>query len=210
MALYKQLAVGLIALSCMITADLIQAEEIRYYRYKDSKGTIHLETSITDQALRYGYQVIDSQGRVKSTVSPALTPEEREKRRHLRELAIRYQKEDASILRNFRTAESYAREQSRQLERLEQDQARYQKQITNTQQLIDEIELEAAEMERSGKEISGNLENRRDFLISKKKSDQSHLEFTAEKKERTQLEYERKLKRYQEAVERQAIFAPKK
>jgi len=127
------------------------------YRYIDDKGVTVLDSRVPPQFISRGYEVLDSQGRVKLVVSVAPTPAEREAKR----AALAAQKEqdvaDSNLLRLYSSEADLERAQNRQLQQIDN-------QITASKASIDDLQLEreelqsrAAQAERAGREVDPDL-----------------------------------------------------
>jgi hypothetical protein len=154
-----------IAALCLLAslAGVVQAGDMRLYRYKDLNGNLVLSYAIPGDRVAGGYQVIDAgTGRVLETVPAQLSPEQ---------LAARQAREQARAacmadLERVQTLYSSEREIDRALEEaLHSIDGRIKNAEANLTQLRGEqrkLEKEAAQLERTGGALSemlvGNIE----------------------------------------------------
>ena len=87
------------ALALVLLSPLSVAEEL--YRYVDNNGVVVLDRQVPPQFVGNGYEVLDSNGRVKQVIPAAPTPEEREARRLALEAQKKQDAEDATLLRLY-------------------------------------------------------------------------------------------------------------
>lgn len=201
----KHLAVVVIC-ALLVMPSTLFASKAKYYRYKDNAGEVHLIYSISDQAIKYGYEVIDHHGRVLEKVEPALTKEEREARNEQRILAAKHAKQDQAILRAYPTAEAYVREDHKRIASIKGQLQNFQGLLKKSESTLAALEEEAAEEERAGKKVSASLKDRIAFMESKVESDKHNIDNLERKLEDAERKRTKRIKRYQEAFERSQLF----
>src|SRR5579871_5023859 len=72
------LAYAIVALGMAGAAWAQQQGPALHYRWVDGSGTPHYSDSLTDDALKYGYDTVNSEGLVVGHVARTLTPAERD------------------------------------------------------------------------------------------------------------------------------------
>lgn len=135
-----------------------------YYRYKDDAGKPVLSNSLPPEAAQKGYQIVDSYGRVKQTVAPALTPDqiaERDKRlaeeARQAELARQQAEADAELLKQFSRTEDAIRARDRRVAELDTLIAYKRSTISRSETKLAEQEGIAATMEKTGRAVPAVL-----------------------------------------------------
>lgn len=124
------------------------------YRYLSDKGVVVLDRQgVPPQYIGKGYEVLDDQGRLLRTIPPAPTAEERAKL----EQAKLQANSDTQLLRLYSSLEDVDRARERKLTELEGAiaAARGNLQSLRTQQA--NFQSQAAEQERSGREVPESL-----------------------------------------------------
>ncbi|WP_329742089.1 DUF4124 domain-containing protein [Dyella sp. A6] len=109
------LVVALAALTCSLTAHAqqLQGSGIRY-RWVDAKGLPHFSDSLSESAIKYGYDVLNNQGMVIQHVEKTLSPQERIAAQKLaaqqsaaRRVAAQNERNDIQLLNTYPTAAAY-------------------------------------------------------------------------------------------------------
>jgi len=140
---------------------------IELYRYVNDKGVIVLDRQVPSEYIGRGYEVLNQQGRVVKVVPPA--PSREEVQRKLDEKAKAGS--DAQLLRLYSNVEDVDRARERKLAELDSliTVARGNLQSLHTQQA--NLQSQAADSERAGRQVSPNLLMQIDNL----KSEQQRL-----------------------------------
>lgn len=127
------------------------------YRYIDDKGVTVLDSRVPPQFISRGYEVLDSQGRVKLVVPAAPTAAEREANRAALAAQKAQDTADANLLRLYSNTADLERAQNRQIQQIEN-------QITTSKASIEDLQLEreelqgrAAQAERAGRAVDPDL-----------------------------------------------------
>ena len=121
-----------------------------FYRYEDENGKLVVAYRLTPEAIKQGYEVINSQGSVVATIEPAKTESDREAERS----AAEQRDYDLHLLMNY----GDINELNQAIERRETD-------------LADEISLKSSKLEDSraslrATEDRAGLEERQDGVVS--------------------------------------------
>lgn len=152
------LGIGLLSLLIVSTA---QAGQL--YRYRNADGGLEISSSIPNDRVPKGYEVIDSfSGRLLRTVAPQLTPEqaaakaEHERRVGICEIAQR------RVQTMYESNDDIDQAETKALQSLETRIVNAQANLTHLRSQRSKLEDQAARMERSGKGVTpilvGNLE----------------------------------------------------
>lgn len=139
------------ALALVLLSPLSVAEEL--YRYVDNNGVVVLDRQVPPQFVGNGYEVLDSNGRVKQVIPAAPTPEEREARRLALEAQKKQDAEDATLLRLYSSLADLDRAQGRQVQQFENQIASARASIAELQQERETLRSQAANHERAGRAV---------------------------------------------------------
>lgn len=151
---FKRMMSGTVLAVAALGSGLAQAD---LYRYIDDKGVTVLDSRVPPQFISRGYEVLDSQGRVKLVVPAAPTAAEREATR----AALAAQKEqetaDANLLRLYGSTADLERARSRQIQQIENQIAASKASIGDLQVEREELQSRAAQAERAGREVDPDV-----------------------------------------------------
>ncbi|MEH6567340.1 MAG: DUF4124 domain-containing protein [Halopseudomonas sp.] len=154
MPAFKRMMSGTVLAVAALGSGLAQAD---LYRYIDDKGVTVLDSRVPPQFISRGYEVLDSQGRVKLVVPAAPTAAEREATR----AALAAQKEqetaDANLLRLYGSTADLERARSRQIQQIENQIAASKASIGDLQVEREELQSRAAQAERAGREVDPDV-----------------------------------------------------
>ncbi|MBU2712804.1 hypothetical protein [Zooshikella harenae] len=154
---------GLIfAITCSLLTGLAWgAEPLRFYRFVDESGNLVISNSIPPHlAAQGGYTVIDDKGRVLEKVPKALTPEQliEKKQQDLIREALEQQRaqqeaRDKTLLTLYSSTNDIERAMRRQVSEIEDKIKTIEGDIRRTQQNKGQKEEQAANFERSGRQV---------------------------------------------------------
>jgi len=147
------------------------------YRYRDAQGNPVITSTLPDEALKSGYKVLDSSGRVLKTVPPAPTQEEldkkaREKERQKAEAAARQQqhKRDSLLLRNFSSPDDAVQALHRKMQELNSLIKLKQGNVALLKNQLQNQQEKAANAERAGKNVPESVIRKIQSLQTRLKS----------------------------------------
>lgn len=127
------------------------------YRYIDDKGVTVLDSRVPPQFISRGYEVLDSQGRVKLIVPAAPTAAEREANRAALAAQQEQDTADANLLRLYSSSADLERAQNRQIQQVENQINAAKASIDDLQTEREELQGRAAQAERAGHEVDADL-----------------------------------------------------
>ncbi|MGY8810388.1 MAG: DUF4124 domain-containing protein [Pseudomonadales bacterium] len=127
------------------------------YRYIDDKGVTVLDSRVPPQFISRGYEVLDSQGRVKLIVPAAPTAAEREANRAALEEQKAQHTADANLLRLYSGSTDLERAQGRQIQQIENQISTSKASIQDLQVEREELQGRAAQAERAGRQVDPDL-----------------------------------------------------
>ena len=164
----------------------------RVYRYEGEDGSYVYTTQLPPEAVRRGYDVLDTDGRVGDHVEGELTPEQRERRQAKLE-AERAREErlarDRELLRMYSSPEDVERAMERRLASIEGAIETARANIRRVETRKRNLERRAARLERGGRpvpqELVGRIEAFEDDIAERKRE----IEARKRELERTRERY---------------------
>ncbi len=166
-----------------------------FYRYVNDEGVKVLNHTIPPEYAQKGYEILSATGHVLKVVEPAISKEEGEKlaveRRARKELALW----DASLRRRYSSVADIEAAKKRKLLELEANMSVLNTNIEGLKEQIETIQSEAAQIERSGREVS-------ESLLANLKGLHVEMENTKAQVVQRKEEYRRLLEKYDRDIER--------
>jgi len=149
--------IGYQALAVLIGGAAVGADAAELYRYINDKGVTVLDRSVPPQYVSRGYEVLDSDGRVKQVVPAAPTREEREAARAAELEQRRRNSADETLLRLYSSLADLDRAHGRQIQQIENLIATADADLLTLQSQRDDLQSRAAAQERAGREVDRQL-----------------------------------------------------
>ena len=179
------------------------------YRYKDEQGKTVLGNTLPREARSKGYEILNNNGRVIETVPPAPTEEEiaerkrqKELERKRREQKKKQEKIDKRLLRQYSSPDDAARSLHRKLrERFSTIKLKIGNIRSLNSQIADE-QNQAANMERSGKEVPDSLRKKMERLRADKSEVMKEIQKELGEVEATREEFRDRIKRLEELTDK--------
>ncbi len=166
-----------------------------FYRYVNDEGVKVLNHSIPPEYAQKGYEILSATGHVLKVVEPAISKEEGEKlaveRRARKELALW----DASLRRRYSSVADIEAAKKRKLLELEANMSVLNTNIEGLKEQIETMQSKAAQIERSGREVS-------ESLLANLKGLHVEMENTRAQVVQRKEEYRRLLEKYDRDIER--------
>jgi hypothetical protein len=199
-----------ISLATVLTAHAQKASGIRYH-WRDGKGLSHYSDSLTAEAMKYGYDLVNDQGYVVRHVERQLSPEERAAAEKVAaEQAAQRRAEEARRRADLQMLNAYGDEadlrqaQQEELNTLDQQINTTRLNLRSQEKTLADLLGRAAEIERARetvpKYLSDSIANQRNVVAGQRAAlerQQDHRD-TAEKEAAQQLEHYRALKKAQD------------
>ncbi|WP_424683755.1 DUF4124 domain-containing protein [Frateuria sp. YIM B11624] len=199
-----------ISLATVLTAHAQKATGIRYH-WRDGKGLSHYSDSLTAEAMKYGYDLVNDQGYVVRHVDRQLSPEERVAAEKLAaEQAAQRRAEEARRRADLQMLNAYGDEadlkqaQQEELDTIDQQINTTQLNLRSQEKTLADLLGRAADMERAKEKVPPYLADRiadqRNVVAGQRAAlerQQGHRA-TAEKEAVQQLERYRALKKAQD------------
>ncbi len=165
------------------------------YRYVNDEGVKVLNHTIPPEYAQKGYEILSATGHVIKVVEPAISKEEGEKlaaeRRARKELALW----DASLRRRYSSVADIEATKKRKLLELEANMSVLNTNIEGLKEQIETTQSKAAQIERSGREVS-------ESLLANLKGLHLEMENTKAQVVQRKEEYRRLLEKYDRDIER--------
>ena len=199
-----------ISLATVLTAHAQKATGIRYH-WRDGKGLPHYSDSLTAEAMKYGYDLVNDQGYVVRHVERQLSPEERATADKVAaEQAAERRAEDARRRADLQMLNAYGDEaalkqtQQAELDSIDQQLNTTRLNLHSQEKTLADLLGRAADIERAKdkvpKPLADSIANQRN-VVSAQRTTLDHLQDrrdAAEKDAAQQLEHYRALKKAQD------------
>ncbi|PXV53703.1 hypothetical protein SAMN04487785_11610 [Dyella jiangningensis] len=144
-----------LALAAGLHAQTQTASHYRY-RWKDATGLPHYSDSLTSDALKYGYDLVNDRGLVVQHVERQLTPEERAAAQKAAEakaasdrVAQQRARDDMQMLNAYPTEDAYKRSQQDSLDSLDQQIATTRTNLRSQEKALTDLLTRAGDLERA-------------------------------------------------------------
>lgn len=122
-----------------------------YFRHVTDDGVVHLNRTLTTDAMRNGYQLLDQHGRVLEDVEGVNLNDE--EARQIRLQRARQAREDQELLRLYAGPEDAVRARDRKIDALELSISYEENSLAQLQMKLDDEIAVAARNERAGREV---------------------------------------------------------
>lgn len=206
-SLHKPLTLVALLAGSIALAPAVMAE---MYRYKDDEGKTVLSNTLPREAREKGYEILNDNGRVIEEVPPPPTEEEiaererkKEKERKRREQEKEQKKIDKRLLRQYSSPDDATKALHRKLkERFSAIKLKLGNVNSLNSQIADE-QNRAANMERSGKEVSDSLRDKMKRLRAEKTEVMTEIQQELEEVEATREQFRSRIERLEEITEKQ-------
>ncbi|MEJ2416647.1 MAG: hypothetical protein P8Y45_06890 [Exilibacterium sp.] len=188
-------SIGVVFSFTLILSGTALAGNKVFYRYVNDEGVKVLNHTIPPEYAQKGYEILSATGHVIKVVEPAISKEEGEKlaaeRRARKELALW----DASLRRRYSSVADIEAAKKRKLLELEANMSVLNTNIEGLKEQIETMQSKAAQIERSGREVS-------ESLLANLKGLHVEMENTKAQVVQRKEEYRRLLEKYDRDIER--------
>lgn len=147
--------IALLALTAGLHAQAQSGSHYRY-RWKDATGLPHYSDSLTSDALKYGYDLVNDHGTVVQHVDRQLNPEERAAAQKAAEakaasdrVAQQRAREDAQMMNAYPTELDYKKSQQDGLDSLDQQIATTRSNLRTQEKALTDLLTRAGDLERA-------------------------------------------------------------
>jgi len=205
----KQVIFG--ALVLLFTASHAFGAENGHNRYKwrDAQGNPHYDDVLPEEALKYGYDVINPSGIVVKHVERAKTPEElaadkaaAEKAATAKRLQDDQLTKDKQMLAAYPSEQDLQNSQREQLAVIDQTVQATQASLQNQEKSLSEMLAHAADLDRTGKPVPATLQQQIDVLRVGIEKQKAYIANKNAEKETSAKRFEAELAHYREVQAR--------
>lgn len=171
--------IALLALTTVVDA---QTKVPTYrYRWKDASGLPHYSDSLTSDAMKFGYELVDDRGLVVQHVDRQLTPEERaaaqkaaEEQAAVDRAAEQRKRNDAQMLAAYPTEASYKTSQQQYLDSMDQQIVTTRSNLRSQEKALTDLLTRAGDLERAKQPVppflSEGITKQRDVVAHQRDS----------------------------------------
>lgn len=145
-----------------------------YFRHQTSDGVVHLNRTLSMDAIRNGYQLLDQHGRVLEEVEGVPLGDAEAKA--LRMQRARQAREDRDMLRLYAGPEDAVRARNRKVEALELSISYEENNLAQLQMKLDDEIATAARNERAGRDVPALVKEAIDRLQRQIKTAENKLQ----------------------------------
>jgi Domain of unknown function (DUF4124) len=154
-----------IALLALTTVVHAQSKPSSYrYRWKDAAGLPHYSDSLTSDALKFGYDLVNDRGIVVQHVDRQLNPEERaaaqkaaEQQAVLDRAAEQRKRNDAQMLAAYPTEAAFKTSQQENLDSIDQQTATTRSNLRSQEKALTDLLTRAGDLERNKQPVPKSL-----------------------------------------------------
>lgn len=122
-----------------------------FFRHKSDDGVVHMNRTLTLDAIHAGYKVLDSHGRVLESVAPQAVMTEQERRQQEQEKAQK--RRDQELRRLYAGPQDARRARDRKIEALRLNISYEENSLSQMRAKLDEEISTAARIERNGRPV---------------------------------------------------------
>ena len=177
------------------------------YRWKDASGLPHYSDSLSAEAMKYGYDIVNDRGLVIQHVDRQLNPEERaaaqkqaEQQAAQKEAQQQHAREDAQLLAAYPTEAAYQASQQQNLDNIDQQINTTKANLRSQEKALTDLLTRAGDLERAKqpvpKFLSDSIAKQRD-VVAQQRNTLEHQQTSrdaAVQKNATDLAHYRELK----------------
>jgi hypothetical protein len=206
----KQVLIAVLAL--LFTATTAFGDETggrNRYKWRDGQGNLHYDDALPDEALKFGYDVINASGIVVKHVDRPRTAEELAADKALSEkvaTAKRAQEDqlrkDQQMLAAYPSEQDLQNAQREQLAVIDQTVEATQASLQNQEKSLREILQHAADLERTNKPVPATVKQQIDSLSANIEKQKQYIAGKNAEKESSAKRFEAELAHYREVQAR--------
>ena len=175
----------------------------RMYRYKDANGQIVIDDSIPPELARNGYEVLNSVGQVLEIVPRQLTAaeianlsDEEKAKRAAKENEKRQQAYDESLLLRYSDVTDIEAARERSIKELQIRMSILRGNMMQVKANLEREQQRAADIERSGREVSKDIRNSINQLRKTIELSESDIELRKREIEEVRDQYQKEIERF--------------
>ena len=179
------------------------------YKWRDAQGNPHYDDILPEEALKYGYDIINPSGIVVKHVDRAKTPEElaadkaaAEKAATAKRLQDDQLTKDKQMLAAYPSEQDLQNSQREQLAVIDQTVQATQASLQNQEKSLSEMLAHAADLDRTGKPVPATLQQQIDMLRVGIEKQKAYIANKNAEKEASAKRFETELAHYREVQAR--------
>lgn len=181
----------------LLSGDITAASNT--YRYQDATGATHIGDSVPPELVNNGYEILNERGRVVDVVLPrsaldARTTEALKEAELRHKLALERNK-DETLLRYYSSPKDVERIRARKLEEFDNFIAVQEGNIISFRKKIAALQRQAADLERSGREVSAEILQTITTLEGKLREAEETIESKKVEKQKTYAAFDEDIQR---------------
>jgi hypothetical protein len=180
--LSKVLVMGGLVLATLFGSS---AYAVNFYKYKDEAGSLVMSFDIPAERVKYGYQIVDSRGRVIQEVARQLTAEEYHEKLHREEALISCNQARRRVLNLYQNLEDIDYAEGKAVQSVDTSITNLRANLTHISNQKKEFETRAAQMDIAGQKLPtvllGNIEKAEaevtniELSITRKRTERGNL-----------------------------------
>ncbi len=175
------------------------------YKWRDGQGNLHYDDALPNEAVQYGYDVVNPNGLVVKHVDRARTTEEMKadketaaKAAAAQRVADEQSKNDQQILAAYPNEHDLALAQQSQIEMIDQSVHATEVSLQNQEKSLSDMLAHAADLDRTGKPVPATLQQQIDSLRLTVEKQKQYISGKAAEKEADTVRFQTELAHYRE------------
>jgi hypothetical protein len=197
-------AVAFVAMLAFSAAALAAGEHNRY-KWKDTEGNVHFDDVLPEEAMKVGYDIVNSNGlivkhveRLKTAEEVKVAEQEAARKAAEKSLADEQAKADQQTLAAYPTENELIETQNAQLAMLDQNIHATEISLQNQEKSLAELLSHAADLDRTGKPVPATLQSQIDVLRRNIEKQKQYIAAKAQEKVDASKKNEVELARYRD------------
>ena len=190
---FTKLSSSLLALGLTLSCASAWAQD--FFRYKDDSGTLVLSHTIPVDRVRFGYDIVDENGRVKRRVAPQLSEEEYQAKVAREKAVAECENALRRVNKAYQTLDDIDLAEEQELRNIDTSIANARANLQHAQNQRKKLEGQAAQRDLEGKSIPNELLNNIERARSQEKTLSDEIDFRLAEKldQRIHYRYDRKI-----------------
>ena len=196
-----------LAISALSFATIAFGEPADHNRYKwrDGQGNLHYDDALPNEAVQYGYDVVNPNGLVVKHVDRARTADEMKadkesaaKAAAAQRVADEQKKNDQQVLAAYPNEHDLMLAQQSQLEMIDQSVHATEVSLQNQEKSLSDMLAHAADLDRTGKPVPATLQQQIDSLRQTVEKQKQYIASKAAEKDADAVRFQTELTHYRE------------
>ena len=205
--------VTVLAISVLSFTTLAFAQPADHNRYKwrDGQGNLHYDDALPNEAVQYGYDIVNPNGLVVKHVDRARTADEMKADKEAAAKAVAAQrvadeqsKNDQQMLAAYPSEHDLVLAQHSQIEMIDQSVHATEVSLQNQEKSLSDMLAHAADLDRTGKPVPATLQQQIDSLRVTVEKQKQYIATKAAEKEADGARFQTELAHYRDIQQRKA------